>query len=152
MRPRNELWQGCSGYWQNYFIEQNLLLLGYAAWNGYLNRGRGILICEVTDVIPAAIDWQVERVGFSQQFVPQGQIASYLQETELEQAVIQRLVQTIATYDFNREMVILIRSSGTIDINLLQPKIAPLSCYEQVKHRWAEFQSDFLLPPGRSCV
>lgn len=96
MRPRDEVWQGCLGYWQNYFMQQNLLLLGYAAWNGYLNHGRGIVVCEIADTILASIDWQIERVGFTQQFIPQSQIASYLQVSELEQALVTRLLQAIS--------------------------------------------------------
>ncbi|MBF2003017.1 MAG: hypothetical protein IGS38_20120 [Synechococcales cyanobacterium M58_A2018_015] len=150
MQLRNEVWQGYSGYWQNYFMQQNLLLLGYAAWDSYLNQGRGVLTCKITDIIPASIDWQTEWVKFTQQFIPQPQIASYLQESGLEPAAIDPLIQAVATYDPAREMVILIQGNGAVDINLLRPKITPPSCYDQVKQRWAEFQLDCSQLPWRS--
>lgn len=150
MRRRTEVWQGYSDYWQNYFMQQNLLLLGYAAWDGYLNQGRGVLTCKITDVVPASIDWQIARVEFTQQFIPQPQIASDLQESGLEPAAIAPLIQAVATYDPAREIVVLIQGNGVIDINLLRPKITPPSCYEQVKQRWAEFQLGCLQPPRRS--
>lgn len=149
MRSSNDAWQGCCNDWQNDFIKQNLLLLGYAAWQGYLNDGRGVLICKVTDEIPAWIDWQVEQVRFTQQFISQGQLSSDLRESELEQAAIDCLHQSIPTYDPTREILILIQGNGAVEINLLQPKIVPPSSYEQVQQRWAEFQLDSLQPPGK---
>lgn len=150
MRPRNDLWQGNVDYWQYHFIQQNLLVLGYAAWSGYLNHGRGVLRCELAAQIPAGIDWQVERVEFRQQFLPQGEVATYWQGAGLEPAAIVPLLPTLATYDPSQALIIiLLQSSGHLDINLLQPKIPPPSCYEQVQRRWAEFQPDCLQPPGR---
>jgi hypothetical protein len=150
MRPRNDVWQGCFGYWQNFFIQQNLLLLGYAAWNGYLKQGRGGLICAMTDGVPVGIDWQVERVGFTQQFLPPEQMAFHLQESGLGPAAIAPLIQAIAVYNPTYEIIVLIQGNDTIEANLLRPKITPSSCYEQLQRRWAEFQPDCLQPPGRS--
>ncbi len=152
MHLKNDVWQSCFGYWQNSFMQQNLLLLGYTAWNGYLNHGRGVLICEITDRVPAEIDWQVERVEFTQQFLPLDRMASYLQKSELAPGAIAPLIQAITTYNPTREIVILIWDSGTVDINLLRLTITPPNCYEQVQRRWVEFQPDCLQPPGRFYV
>jgi hypothetical protein len=149
MHPRHDVWQGCSEDWQNHFIQQNLLLLGYAAWDGYLHQGRGVLICKVIDVIPISINWQVERVQFAQRFIPEVQIGSDLQESGLEPAAIAPLLQAVATYDPAYEIVVLIQGNGTIDINLLQPKMTPPHCHEQVKRRWAEFQLECFHTPRR---
>ncbi len=149
MRPRHEVWQGCSDDWQNHFIQQNLLLLGYTAWDGYLRQGRGVLICKVADMIPASINWQVKRVQFTQRFIPQAQIGSDLEESDLQPSAIAPLLQAVATYDPTHEIVVLIQGNGTIDINLLQPKMTPPRCHEQVKRRWAEFQLDCFQPPRR---
>lgn len=147
MRPRNELWQGYFGYWQNQFIHQNILLIGYTAWNGYLNTGRGMVLCNVMDTISSSIDWSVDTVTFNPIFIPQAQATTYLQRLELELKVITTLLKTIATYDPTQAIVILVISNGAVDINLLQHlKVSPAECYEQVQHRWAEFQFDLVTP------
>jgi hypothetical protein len=151
MRPRNELWQGYSGYWQNQFIHQNILLLGYTAWNGYLNIGRGIVVCNVIDVISPSIDWSVDTVAFNPIFISQAQTTTYLQELELDSKIATTLLNTIATYNPTQAIVVLIVSNGAVDINLLQHlKISPAECYKQVQHRWAEFQFDLTTPKRHS--
>jgi hypothetical protein len=50
MRPRNDAWQGCCGYWSNHFIRENLLSLGHAAWQGFTTQGRGMVVCNVAFV------------------------------------------------------------------------------------------------------
>lgn len=143
MRLRNELWQGCFGYWQNRFIHHNILILGYTAWIGYLNQGRGMVVCEVVDAIPPSIDWSVDTVIFNRTFIPQAQVARYLEALELENKVDTALLNAIATYDPTEAIVVLVIGSGAVDINLLQHlAIAPADCYQQVQRRWAEFQPD----------
>jgi hypothetical protein len=143
MRMRNELWQGYCGYWQNYFIHQHILLLGYTAWSGYINEGRGMVVCHVIDAIPPTIDWSVDIVTFEQTFVPQVQAASYLRSLELEQETVVALLNAIAGYDPTQAIVILVIGNDTVDINLLQHlAIPPADCYQQVQQRWVEFQPD----------
>lgn len=148
MRPRNEFWQGCFGYWQNQFIQQNVLPIGYTAWNGYLNTGRGMVVCSVTDTISSCIDWEIDTVAFEQMFIPQAQVEAYLRVLELQTEVVTALLKAIATYDPTQAIVLLLIGNGEVDINLLQHlAISPADCYAQVQHRWAEFQSD--LTPQR---
>ncbi|MDJ0615901.1 MAG: hypothetical protein QNJ63_03970 [Calothrix sp. MO_192.B10] len=143
MRIGNELWQGYFGYWQNQFILHNILTIGYTAWNGYMNVGKGMVVCDVVDAIPTSIDWSVDTVTFNRAFVPQGQVSSYLQTLELEKDAITALHKAIATYEPTQAMVILILGNGTVDINLLQNLgISPAECYKQVQQRWVEFQPD----------
>ncbi|GAB4350871.1 MAG: hypothetical protein OHK0047_44820 [Leptolyngbyaceae cyanobacterium] len=56
MRPTNDLWQGNFGYWQNCFIQHNLLTIGYRAWIGYASQGRGMVVCDIVDAILPTID------------------------------------------------------------------------------------------------
>jgi len=143
MRMRNELWQGYFGYWQNRFIHHNILTIGYTAWMGYTNEGRGMVVCDVVDPVLPTIDWSLETVNFEQIFVPQVQVASYLHSLELEQEVVIALLNAIATYDPTQAIVTLVIGNGAIDINLLQNlATAPADCYRQVQHRWSEFQLD----------
>ena len=143
MRMQNELWQGYLGYWQNQFILHNILTIGYTAWNGYVNLGKGMVVCDVVDTIPPSINWSVDTVTFNQAFVPQGQVTPYLQTLELEKDAVTALHKAIATYDPTQAIVILIVGNGAVDINLLQNlRISPAECYEQVQQRWVEFQPD----------
>ncbi|MGP1385001.1 MAG: hypothetical protein ACTS2F_15670 [Thainema sp.] len=146
MRSQNEVWQGCSGYWQNQFIHQNMLSIGYAAWRGYVEAGRGIVVCQVLDPISTLIDWQIDNVAFDLVFVPQTQVAAYLYRLELEAEVVAALSTEIATYDPTQAVIVLVAGNGTIDINLLQQlKLSPAECYAQVQHRWPEFQPNLMI-------
>ncbi len=144
MRMRNEVWQGSFGYWQNQFIHHNILSIGHLAWSGHTNQGRGMVVCQVIDVIPSFIDWSVDAVTFDQTFVSQGQVARYLQALELTQDVAPALLKAIATYDPTKTIVVLVMGNGEVDINLLQDlAIEPADCYAQVQQRWSEFQPNF---------
>ena len=146
MRMQNELWQGYFGYWQNQFILHNILTIGYTAWNGYVNLGKGMVVCDVVDTIPPSINWSVDTVTFNLAFVPQGQVTSYLQTLELEKDAVTALHKAIATYDPTQAIVILIVGNDTVDINLLQNlRISPAECYRQVQQRWVEFQPDLTI-------
>ncbi|MBD2744610.1 hypothetical protein [Coleofasciculus sp. FACHB-1120] len=145
MRLSNDLWQGYSGYWQNRFIHQNILLLGYTAWMGYKNEGRGMVVCDVVDAIPPTIDWSLDTVTFDRAFIPEAQVAEYLHKYlhALKQSpeAVTPLLRAIATYDPTQAIVVLVIGNGAININLLQNlAISPSDCYEQVQRRWAEFQ------------
>jgi hypothetical protein len=141
MQIKDSVWQGSFGYWQNLFIHQHILSIGYTAWNGFLTQGRGLVICNVDLVSDVAVDWRSETVRHHLQFISQGQCPNYLQQIELESAVIPNLLDIIDTYDPNRSIVLLLTGKGQIDINLLQQlAISPAECYEQVHQRWEEFQ------------
>lgn len=141
MRRQNDLWQGCAGYWQNRFVHHHILTIGYLAWKGYMNQGRGMVVCDVVEAIPPTIDWSVDPVMFKPDFIPQAAVAMFLQTFELEQAAVTALLSAIATYDPTQAIVILVIGNSTIDVNLLQNlAISPANCYEQVQRRWTEFQ------------
>ena len=142
---QNELWQRDFAYWQNRFIHHNILTIGYTAWNGYVNSGKGMVVCNVVDKIPSSIDWNVDPVTFNRAFVTQTQATLYLQALELKKDAVTALLKAIATYDPIKEMVILIVGNGAVDINLLQNlAISPSECYKQVQQRWAEFYPNLI--------
>jgi hypothetical protein len=141
MRIKDSVWQGSFGYWQNQFIHQNILVIGYTAWLGYINAGRGMVVCEVVDTILPSIDWSIESVSFHQTFITQAQVAAYLQTLELEDNAAAALVGAIDRYEPTQAIVVLIIGNGELDINLLQNlAISPAKCYEQVQRQWVEFQ------------
>lgn len=47
MKLKDSDWQGNFGYWQKSFIHANLMMIGYSAWQGFLQNGRGVLVCDV---------------------------------------------------------------------------------------------------------
>lgn len=141
MRPQDSVWQGHFGYWQNLFIHQNILTIGYTAWNGYIGSGRGLVVCEVS--APVSMNWSLESPPCHLSFIPQSLIAQYLQALEWEDEALRALSNAIATYDPTEAIVVLVIGNGEVDLNLLQDlAISPAHCFEQVQHRWAEFQLD----------
>ncbi|MBW4443902.1 MAG: hypothetical protein KME10_22285 [Plectolyngbya sp. WJT66-NPBG17] len=141
MHIRNDCWQKDNRHWQHQLIHHNILTLGYGAWNGYLQRGRGLLVCDVVDPILPSIDWQVDFVSFNQMFIPQVQVAGYLGELQLEQTVVAGVESAIATYNPAQAIVLLIHGNQELEINLLQNlAISPVDCAKQVRRRWEEFQ------------
>lgn len=151
MRPRNEVWQGYFGYWQNPFIRENLLPLGHAAWQGFITQGQGMVVCDVAIIVDArSVDWCNDIVEYTVRFVPLSEIPAYLQTLKLEATLIQRLLDTVQTYDPAQTILLLINENGRADINLLQHlATSPLDCYQQMQRRWSEFQLED--PTHRGC-
>jgi len=141
MRPQDSTWQGCFGYWQNLFIRENLLPLGYAAWQGFSTQGRGMVVCDVEIIEDGAVDWCSDTVEFTVRFVPLPDISAYLQTLNLEATLIERLIGTVQTYDPIQHILLVINENGRTAINLLQHlAISPADCYQQMERRWSEFQ------------
>ncbi len=140
MEMGKDVWQGTFGYWQNLFIRQNLLLLGYTAWKGYLKTGRGMVVCHIADPV-LAIDWSVSTIPFERTFIPQAEVERYLQD--LEQTTVAAVLNTVTAYNPEQAIIVLVFGNGEINLTLLQNlKILPLDCYRQVERRWTEFQLD----------
>lgn len=137
----NDVWRySCS--WQELFIKHNILWLGYAAWQGYLTHGRGVLRCIVTDAIPPLIDWQVKRVNFTHNFIPGMAIMNLFDELEGETPALAFLAEAVGAYIPHQELVLMVQNSSDIEIYCLRPKITVPECHQQVQQRWAEFQLD----------
>jgi len=141
MRIEDSVWQGSFGYWQNLFIHQNILPIGYTAWNGFLHRGRGLVVCKINTPINCSVNWSVDTIKYDLQFISQLHATAYLQELELEENTVSNLLSIIASYEPKEVVIFLSIANGQIDINLLQNlAISPVECYEQVCKRWEEFQ------------
>lgn len=141
MQVENNKQQGSFRHWQNLFIHQNILTIGYSAWNGFLTVGRGIVVCDVDLPVNTPVNWQTDTVGHHLQFITELSVTDYLQRMKLESSAISNLLQIIATYNPTQEIIILLTGDGQIEIDLLQRlAISPIACYEQVRQRWDEFQ------------
>jgi len=141
MRIEDSVWQGSFGYWQNLFVHQNILQIGYTAWNGFLHRGRGLVVCKINTPINGSVNWSVDTIKYDLQFISQLHATAYLQELELEENTVSNLLSIIAGYEPKEAIIFLSIANGQIDINLLQKlAISTVECYEQVCKRWEEFQ------------
>ncbi len=140
MGTRNYADQCCLGPWQNHFIQQNILSIGYQAWQGFSVCGRGLVSCAV-DLPTTLVDWRIAVVPYHLQFIPVAQLESCLDPLELDFLTIRDLLPIVCTYQPHQELIVLLAGGGQVEIDWLKNMaIAPQSCYEQVQQRWLEFQ------------
>lgn len=140
MRPSNSVWQGNFGYWQNNFIHNNILVIGYTGWKGFQSFGRGVVICDVDTKVTHSTITSLDTVPFTLQFLPSNLIGFYLRSQSLSSSMISSIFPTIATYSPHQDILLVLKAEHQIEINFLhQLKITPPDCYEQVCKRWSEF-------------
>lgn len=141
MRTRDNVWQGSFGYWQNLFIHEHVLEIGYTAWNGFLTLGRGMVVCDVIIPENQSVNWSLDVIEYVLGFLDEPETIAYLQKLELSPEIRVSLCHIVATYDPSQAIVILLTGNGQVDINLLQQlAFPPADCYNQVRQRWDEFQ------------
>ncbi|TYQ30164.1 hypothetical protein [Pseudanabaena sp. UWO310] len=141
MKLKDSDWQGNFGYWQKSFIHANLMMIGYAAWQGFLQHGRGVVFCDVDRNAIAPSNTGLEVTQFKSQFVAEQELISSIQAFSLDQELIAILVQAVGNYAPDKEIVLLMKMEQQLEINLFQNlKIFPPDCFEQVNRRWEEFQ------------
>ena len=140
MRLPTDVWQGCSSDWQSAFIRENLLPLGHAAWQGYLNQGRGLVVCDVEVDEATSVDWRGDVVQSQAHFLPALEVPDYLKAQGLQAVDRERLMTVVQTYCPEQEMLTAIAQAGSVEINWLRNlAISPSDCYQQVCNRWDEF-------------
>jgi hypothetical protein len=140
MRFSDSDWQGNFGYWQSGFIHANVMTIGYHAWQGFLQSGRGIVDCAVDAKIILSSTAITDLVPFQIQFIPEIQICNHRSLLSMEQDAIQMLLEVVQTYNPHRDVIFLLSAGRQAEFNLLQNMaIAPMECYDQVCKRWQEF-------------
>ncbi|MGF1938332.1 hypothetical protein [Nostoc sp. ChiQUE02] len=145
MRPSNSVWQGNFGYWQNNFIHNNLLVIGYTGWKGFQSFGRGIVICDVDTKVTHPTNTSLDTVPFTLQFLPWDLIGFYLRSQSLNSSIISSIFPAVATYNPHQDILLVLKAEPQIEVNFLhQLKITPPDCYEQVCKRWSEFQPSLM--------
>jgi hypothetical protein len=141
MRPRNSEWQGNFGYWQSDFIHENLLVIGYYAWRGFEEFGRGIVSITVEPNAISSGTMYLDLVQFNTRFIAKPQLVSQIQEYDFDQEAIAQLLFVVDNYHPQEELILLLIANDRPEINLLKNlKISPPECEQQVRRRWAEFQ------------
>jgi hypothetical protein len=141
LKIANQSWQSYFCCWQNHLIHQNLFQIGHTAWQGYLEAGAGVVVCDVTETISPEMDWKTDSVAFNLTYVPAKDVTAYCQTIALPTKAITVLESAIAAYDPTLEIILLLTGNGKLDVNRLQNlRVSPVACYEQVQRRWTEFQ------------
>jgi hypothetical protein len=125
---------------------QNFLWIGDRAWHGYLHSDRGVVaISSPVDIFDTA-DRGADSVGASLNFryIPQPQLAIYLQEWLVPNQSIEGIAKAVANYQPQTELIFAIESGSNLDIGWCQHlKISPPDCYQQIQRRWSEFEVGF---------
>jgi hypothetical protein len=148
MRLKDSVWQGNFGYWQTGYIHTNLLMIGYLAWSGFLQFGRGFVVCTVDEAAIATNTTPLTLSPFTAQFIPAAQLSTVLSLASMtgtlpacEPTEIPVLQKQANDYDPNRDVMILLIANGRMEASLLHNlAIAPQDCHQQVRDRWEEFQ------------
>lgn len=125
--------------WQTAFIHNNFPVIGYYAWMGFNQVGWGLLVCHV-EPPPTGAELNLHSWIFQAQFIPGQHLDIGLQALAIYPEETYNLVEAIAQYDPYREIMLLLHSDQSVEVNWLKNlAVSPLDCYWQVYDRWDEF-------------
>ncbi len=126
---------------------QNFLWIGERAWFGYLHSDRGVVaISSPVDIFDTSDVRAGNLLGANLNFryIPQPQLAIYLQEWLVPNQSILDISAAVANYQPQTELIFAIESGTNLDIGWCQRlKISPPDCYQQIQRRWSEFEVGF---------
>ena len=145
LQDYKERWGICRS-WQPQFIRDNFLLIGYHALRGFTTLGKGITVCTV---VPPAADFKpsFHIWKFRTRFIAAESAAPNLLEMGISSCQIPSLIQAIAAYDPQQEIILAMNIDQQLEVYCLQNlKISPSECYKQVCDRWDEFMPHELPP------
>jgi hypothetical protein len=119
---------------------QNFLQIGARAWQGYLNLDRGIVaISSQVDLFDDSDAYGSDSLvsGLNFRYIPQPQLAIYLQEWLVPNRSIEPIITAVTNYQPQTELIFAVESSTNLDIGWCQNlKISPPDCYQQICRRW----------------
>jgi hypothetical protein len=122
---------------------QNLLWIGYHAWQGYLNCDRGVVVISSNvDLLDDSDRHWAGKIEPSLNFryIPQPQLSFYLQEWLVPHSAIELILPAVASYQPDTELIFALESGVNVDIGWCQRlKITPPECHQQISRRWSEF-------------
>ena len=126
---------------------QNLLWIGAQAWQGYQNLDRGVVVIssEFDLLDDSDPHWEASLApSLNFRYIPQAQLAIYLQEWLVHRQAIDPILTAVATYHPQTELIFANESSANLDIGWCQRlKVSPPDCYQQICRRWSEFELGF---------
>jgi hypothetical protein len=139
MRVKDTIWQGCFGDWQPLFIHEYWLPLGHLAWQGFVQQGRGLVMCEVYG-ITAAVDWSRAAIPYTARFMPQAELSIAPNNLGLTVEHRSILATAVAAYNPSEDVILLLISDSPPYITHLQGwAVPPPECFRQMGDRQAEF-------------
>ncbi|WP_017301417.1 hypothetical protein [Nodosilinea nodulosa] len=139
MRSQDAVWQGCFGNWQPLFIGEYWLPIGHAAWQGFVEHGRGMVVGEVAGVT-AAVDWRCTAVSYTLCFAAQAELANCWRRQGLAAEQWPLLEEAVAAYDPAQDVILLLVGDSPPYITYLKGwAVPPPECFRQMGARQAEF-------------
>lgn len=142
---QNDLWQGSCDDGIDRFIDRNLLLIGYAAWDGYIKFGRGLVVAEINATVNSLDRWEIEMMRYQLRFIPASGVINYLQNYQLDRETVLTFMESLNDYNPQDEIAIFLKDSSQMDLDLLQRlTISTAECHTQVLKRWSEFEPCFI--------
>lgn len=126
-------------------FSQNFLWIGDRAWSGFLTSDRGMVaISSPLDIFDRTDNIVNLEPSLNFRYVPEGQLAIYLQEWLVPSYSIESISAAVASYQPQTELIFAIESGSNLDIGWCQHlKISPPDCYQQIQRRLSEFQLGF---------
>ncbi len=142
----------------------NFLLIGYTAWKGFIESGRGCVVCYLYEVglSPSASAKKNSflfplMMGRSKgiqneeslspgdiqgiHFVTKPILKAYLNEWILEKESTKYILEQVDTYNPETDVLMLIKIGSQIEVNVLpNVAISPSECYKQVCDKWDNFR------------
>lgn len=150
MQIPNDLWQGAYQCGQNGFIHENLLLIGYFAWQGFMQFGPGLTVCDLDASVMDYPSNRQEIVPFATEFIVEAKGVKYLQQEEIENDAIALIQSAVRHYDPKRALILVLSVHSQLEILLLQNlAITPPECHTHVCNRWEEFMPGKMLMDRR---
>ncbi|MBD1915390.1 MULTISPECIES: hypothetical protein [Cyanophyceae] len=140
------VWQGCSD-WQPLFIREYWLPMGHIAWQGFLQQGRGLVLCEV-HASTATVDWSCTAVPYTARFVAAGAWAACCHDLSLLADQSPAVAEAIATYNPAQDAILLLIGDSHPYVSCLKGwAVPPPECSRQMgdsrsdpsRNRHAEF-------------
>jgi hypothetical protein len=125
----------------------NFLLIGYTAWKGFSQIGRGAVFCHIKKLdLPRVLfspfnnKYPCTNPIVSTHFLPKKELVAYLHEWMITPDNITQVSQAVDNYNPDYDMILLVKDGSQIEINILKKNVmTPLECYQQVRQRWHEF-------------
>lgn len=131
MRVDASVWQGCFGDWQPLFIREYWLPIGHIAWQGFLQQGRGMVVCEV-HTSTATVDWSCTAVPYTARFVAAGAWTACFHDS-LPADQSSAVAEAIATYDPAQDAILLLIGDSRPYVSCLKGwAVPPPECSRQM--------------------
>lgn len=141
MRIRELPWQRQGDCWQPFFIRENFLAIAAVAYAGFLQHGRGLVVCDVELPTHAPVDWSRDLLDHQILFQPLPQALDLLRQLDADEETCIALSAALADYEPEQEIMLWLRGNGDVQVMRLKNlAIAPVEAYAQLGQRWDEFQ------------